>query len=94
MKDEMNASLAKATVNNLSSARYLELYQVTEEDLAAVEEVGKELLTDLDKLIDSFYDWLPTLEETAHFFPDLQAADQIKALQKKILEPILPCSGE
>jgi rsbT co-antagonist protein RsbR len=59
----------------------LQLYVISEEDLARIREFGETIAPELPRLVESFYTWLSGQPENEQYFSDPQTLERVKLLQ-------------
>ena len=60
----------------------LNVYEISDHDLALIAELGEQVIPVLDDYVDSFYAWLEPQPEFAQYFSDLDRLNRVKAAQK------------
>jgi rsbT co-antagonist protein RsbR len=58
------------------------LFGITDEDLAALKQLGERVTPKMEDFVKAFYTWLRTLPEFDVYFPDLKMVDHVKELQR------------
>jgi rsbT co-antagonist protein RsbR len=73
---------AASTGHEQTKAReLLDLYRITDSDLALIREFGGQALARMDEIVSTWYEWLETLPEYREFFSDPETLERVQALQ-------------
>lgn len=77
----MSASIAMNSHHSVDHSDLLELYRLTDADLALIREFGKQAVARMDELVDRWYEWLEKLPDYQEFFSDPEMLKRVKKLQ-------------
>ena len=63
-------------------ANLLNVYEITEQDLLLIRELGEKVIPILDDYVEEFYRWLEPQLEFRQYFSDTERLERVKAAQK------------
>jgi rsbT co-antagonist protein RsbR len=66
---------------DIDAQELLELYQITEDDLALIVKFGEQALLRMEDMIATWYDWLQVLPDYQEFFSDPETLARVQGLQ-------------
>jgi rsbT co-antagonist protein RsbR len=77
----MSVSIAMSSHHSVDHRELLELYRITEADIALLRRFGNQALERIDELVDRWYEWMVTLPDFQEFFSDPETLSRVKQLQ-------------
>jgi rsbT co-antagonist protein RsbR len=66
---------------DINTQKLLDLYRITEDDLALIKKFGEQARARLEELIATWYEWLQVLPDYDEFFSDPETLDRVQRVQ-------------